>query len=1308
MAGRLTSINDFNGNSVQLSYNSFGVLTQVVDSAGGTYAFNSNPNTMLLTNVTFNSWKINFGYDATNRLVSKTITNTSGIYTGVNTTWQFQYGANGLLSQIIDPRGNTGTSVQYDQYGRMTNEMDALGRATTTFYDTPSFLQLTRIDPGTNTWLETYDRKGNMLAQADPLGNTTSYTYDTNADRISIARPLGWTSAFSYDNRANIIASTNALGLVSQWTMDAFFNKAVQAVNPTGWTNAYSLNETNGNLLMHSDAIGALVNYTYATNGLVLSSTDANGHTTSFSYDTNGFLISKTDPATNVTRYTYNDVGWKLSEINALNQVTTYAYDLNGNIVQTVDPLNRTYTKTYDANGNLLSASDAKGQLTTFGYDAANQKIAMTNRAGFAWIYAYNSRGSLQSTTDPLGDTVSRTYDAANRLVAVTAPLGNTVSNIYDADGNVTTTIDQLGQRWSKTYDRLDRVVASSDPRGDVTTTTFDADGRVSEITSPNGYPTTHSYDGRGRLIKWVDAQNFQWLYSYDGVGNITNITDALGGHYIMAYGLRNERLFEQNQDSNIWHYAYDPLLRLQQKTDPNGIIRTYSYDAGSRVTEVDYSTERVDAFTYDLNNNPVIMSRSGSGPATLNQLSYDSMDRVVGDTDTFGNTVGYGYDAVGRRATLTYPGGKILTYNYDALNRLTNQVDWSGRQMNYTYDKVGRLLTRTYPNNIVQSNAFDNAGRITALNYSLLDAQPSTNNYASIALTYAYDLNGNKTGSTEQGTLDWPMPSLHNESSSYTPAGKLTTRTDALSATNNFTYQYDSSGNMTNAVSVGQSYALTYDEDNRTMSIQWQLGAMMDETISNRYDVLGRRVSETAAGIETRYALDLGGGMERVLCDMNSSIITAWYVHGPDLCYKVDATNSLTCYHADAMGNVIALTDVNTNLISEYAYTPYGRNLSSTNYPAAPSNPYLFVGSQGVMEDLPDLYFMHARYYSADASAFLSTDPVRHIGPEWMPVTYTYAGDNPMSLFDINGMDSQPAGEFSYSPNFNAMFNQPSTETGTSWEDFQAWGAFGAGYYYESESEIQTTFNTTSWTYPAHVISSQVPTTPSNPTQAKQTVFATYTRSGLGVGLGASFSEAFSETEPFTPGNESFIGTGDADVGPIGVGGQGALSWAPGQSPLSQGSTSFSISIGPAKSNVGLSVGTGPQIGLNLGLGGAGFLVSSSSGGSGGVGAAQSAIPSHTITAAAVAIGANSMQSTPPASTSSIVGTTTTTTTTSSSSGGGAFATTTTVVQSTATSGNQVTQAIQQAVNTASTAVQNAVHTVVQSVSSFLSSIHL
>ena len=52
----------------------------------------------------------------------------------------------------------------------------------------------------------------------------------------------------------------------------------------------------------------------------------------------------------------------------------------------------------------------------------------------------------------------------------------------------------------------------------------------------------------------------------------------------------------------------------------------------------------------------------------------------------------------------------------------------------------------------------------------------------------------------------------------------------------------------------------------------------------------------------------------------------------------------------------------------------------------------------------IPGLYFMRARYYSADAGVFLSTDPVKHVGPGWMPSLYSYANLNPPSFGDPNG----------------------------------------------------------------------------------------------------------------------------------------------------------------------------------------------------------------------------------------------------------------------------------------------------------------
>ena len=1012
MKGRLLKIQDFNGNTVQLQWNqSIGVLTQVVDSVSGTYRFNYNAG-YSLTNVTFGQWQVNFAYDTTNRLISKTLANTSGLYAAVNTTWQFQYGANGLLARIIDPRGNPNLFVQYDQYGRQTNQMDALNRATVTRYGVPGNRQITRIDGETNSWIETYDRKGHILAQQDPLTNITSYAYDANGNRISVTEPLGWQTTYGFDSRANAIARTNALGEVSHWTIHPFFNKAINDIDPSGWTNFYTLDNNTGNLLAQSDALGTLVSYTYRTNGLVDTATDANGRLTRFDYNTNGFLISKIDPSTNTWTYNYNDVGWKLSEVNPLGEVSSYSYNLNGNVIQAIDPLFRHFTKSYDASGNLLSESDGKGQLTTYNYDAANQRTNMVDRAGTnKWTFTYTLRGKLASTIDPQNNTVTQTYDPANRLVSATDPLGNAVTNLYDANGNQILLIDKIGQRWTKTFDPLNRVVAESDPQGDTRQTSYDQVGRIKVVTMPNGYPSTHTYDGRGRLVKWVDAENFQWLYDYDGNAKITNITDALNGHYVMTYGPRNERLTELNQDTNQWAYAYDELLRLKQQTDPNGTTRSLDYDAGGRLLTVQFNTGRRNTLTYDDNNNPRTITRRVGTISTTTQLNYDTLDRVTEETDTFQQTVRYGYDSLGRITTLTYPDGKVLTQKFDPLGRLIKQVDWAARQMKYTYDKAGRLLTRAYPNGVIQTNTFDSAGRITGLSYSPSTINPNSIN---LALTYAYDRNGNKTGGGEMGTFAWPLPSVVDESSHFTPAGRITGRVDALNATNNFAYQFDKSGNMTNAVMASggitaQSWALTYDEDNRTTSIHWQVLPLTDKLITNRYDALGRRVSRTLDGVETRYALDLQGSMERILCDTDAGgNITAWYVHGPDLCYKVNATNGLTCYHADAQANIIALTDGNANLVAQYAYTTYGRSLGSTNFQSNISNPYLFVGSQGVMEELPGLYFMRARYFSADAGVFLSTDPVKKIGPGWKPEPYAYGYGNPLTYRDPNGEYAQ------------------------------------------------------------------------------------------------------------------------------------------------------------------------------------------------------------------------------------------------------------------------------------------------------------
>jgi RHS repeat-associated protein len=1040
--GRLKEIQDLNGNRLAVAIyeagDKAGLVNTVTDTSGGVWTFNYSAQN-LLQSVTGLGWTVNFTYDGSNRLATRSLTGPAAYDVPASTTWQFQYTAadpTGLVYRINDPRGNRAIEVAYDKYGRKTTEWDGVGRITTTQYNVPALRQMTTtrqagdspVPANDRTVVDTFDRKLHVITHRDALGFVVSFEYNEAGNVVAATDAKGYRSVMTYDSRSNMLTTNDPLGRTTRREYNHILaggiphNQVTKEIRPgteeapSGWENRFTY-DTAGNLLTHSDDIGTLALHTYDAKGLVTSSKDGNGNEVRFGYDTNGFQNSRTiafgTPQAATWTSVRTELGWMFSETNPLQEPTRLSHNLYGQVTRTEDAIGRNFTRLYDANGNLTDESDGNGVLTKYQYNAADERIRRTYRLSNVWEFEYNSFGELHLTRSPTvlsdgttqQDTVTNSYDANGRLIRVTDPYNDFSSFEYDANGNQTASIDKLGKRWENTYDALDRVVAERDPDGNVKRVFFDAAGRVKTVATPNGFPSTHEYDGRSRLRVWKDAEGFRWIYTYDGAGNILNIEDALGGHYVMTYGPRNERLSELNQDFKSWTYTYDPLIRLKTQLDPNGTGKTLSYDAVGRLDSLEFSTGRINSHGYDNNNNVVSVVRTKPGTAsTALNLDYDDLDRLTETRDAFSRTVRYSYDSIGRVRTKTYPGGKVLTQTYDRLGRLKGlSFAWSASQTHtcsFTYDKAGRLTRRTYPNGIIQTNGFDDSGRLKSLEYK------SGGESTLIALDYAYDRNGNKIGGSEQGTLDWQAGATPNfdEKSRFTAAGKLIDRTDTdPTIPKVMNYTYDNSGNMTLAATPGESYSLAYDEDNRTTSIQWENG-LSSKDIINRYDALGRRISRKADGIETRYVLDLVGGMERTLCDTDSSgNIQTWYVHGPDLGFKVSNAGTITCYHSDAMGNVVRTTDTAGATVNEYAYTPYGRSLDTAD--SAPDlDPFRFVGSQGVMLELPGLYFMRARYYSADAGVFLATDPVKNIGPGWKSVLHGYAAANPILYNDPRG----------------------------------------------------------------------------------------------------------------------------------------------------------------------------------------------------------------------------------------------------------------------------------------------------------------
>ncbi len=899
----------------------------------------------------------------------------------------------------------------------------------------------------------------NCVAETNLAGGTPSSPGTLKRQ----TEPLGWVTTFdTYDERANLLQKTDALGYVWKWTfakssdpagangklndgsttpVTSLLNRSLTDTRPrvagetADWQNRY-LYDTKGNLLRHEDDIGALAIYTYNPKGQVETARDGNLNFSSTAYDPlTGYRITSTDPYLKTTTYQTTELGWVKSTTNPLGESVTSDFDINGRVVRTTNHMGHSVSTVLDSIGRQLSVTDAKNQKGESQYNGSNLREWSKDRMGNRTDFFYNQRSLPIRTTSPsvpisqatglpagLNLISERSYDNAGRPLRETDPAGDYVEHTYDANGNEAVTRDKTGKLYKKQYDALNRIAVEVDPLGNTRSTTFDEAGRVLTITNPNGSVTRHEYDGRGRLKKWTDPEGNLWTYTYDGVGNITNIKDALNGNYIMTYDFRNARLTEKNQDDLEWTYTYDELGRLKTQREPTGITRTLTYDAAGRVLLVNFSTGRQNLLSYDHNGNVNVAYRfdGGSLPPTFTTFDYDSLDRPIYSNDVFSKKVEYGYDALSRVTSLTYPGGKVLSQEFDSRSRLVRQTtpaNWGSHTLTYSWDQQGRLTGQTYPNGITRAASYDDSGRQKTLSYT-----DPTNTAAQIALTYGYDSNGNQTSAKEKGLPTYISPVAHDETSLYTAAGRIQTRTDSAdpSGIKNWNYEFKNADNTpsfnlsraTN-LTIG-SLALTYDEDNRTTRLVVTPPTGSSSSIANRYDAMGRRISRTLttptnAATETRYVLNLIGGMERILADTNASgNISSYYIHGPDLAMKISATDptQITCFHADASGNIVRLTDRTRAATAQYAYSDYGRPFAVTGATGTDTNPYRFVGSQGVMEEpiLPGLYFMRARYYLADAGVFLSADPVKNIGPGWKPEVYGYGNANPQRFNDPNG----------------------------------------------------------------------------------------------------------------------------------------------------------------------------------------------------------------------------------------------------------------------------------------------------------------
>ncbi len=191
--------------------------------------------------------------------------------------------------------------------------------------------------------------------------------------------------------------------------------------------------------------------------------------------------------------------------------------------------------------------------------------------------------------------------------------------------------------------------------------------------------------------------------------------------------------------------------------------------------------------------------------------------------------------------------------------------------------------------------------------------------------------------------------------------------------------------------LSTGYGVSYTFDYEHRLIGI--------GSSYQFSYDGTGNRLEAVRGGVVTRYIY--GAGRNLLAEADGSNNITRYYIYGLGLLAMVTPSDQVYCYHFNAVGSTIAMTDQTQAMVNKYAYDPFG---NIVNQIEAVAQPFRFVGQLGVMTEPNGVYYMRARYYDPDVGRFISEDPTGFEGGDVNLMAY--AQNNPVNWVDPLGLD--------------------------------------------------------------------------------------------------------------------------------------------------------------------------------------------------------------------------------------------------------------------------------------------------------------
>jgi len=623
-----------------------------------------------------------------------------------------------------------------------------------------------------------YDDSGRLRQTWNPQISTplkTSYSYDS-AGRITTLTPpgqLAWT--FTYGQAGNAATAGDGMLLAaSRPTLKAGSKSETDGTATTSVVYDVPLSGSAAPNAMGTSDVAAWGQTDVPTDATAVFPADAVPASHS------GGSLTKSDYARATVLY-MDATGRQVNSAVPGGHVSTAEYDHSGNTVRELTPANRELA--------LATTGTQLAELTSLNIDdqtTAQRAERLSTRT------AYSDDGVRETEEyGPLHEAVLTSVlkaGSAGTDLTAGSPVSVRSHTVLTYDegrpsGSTTAVVNQVTT--VKTGGYVDGYPSDADVRTSTIAYDWTVGMPTKTVTDPDGLAitTSASYDSQGRPIRTAQPKSsgsdagavVTTYYSATGTG-------ACNGHPEWA-GLLCSTAPASSITGGGSNPSELPTKTVQYDWWGNPTVTTETANTVTRTTTVSYDAA-------GRTNQTAITG--GSGQAVGNSTTtYDSDNGLTATATSNGQTITYGYDALGREISYNDGAGNTSTTAYDALNRVATSTDSAPSTTTYTYD------TSVDPRGLETSRTDSVAGTFTAT-YDGNGAPVTETLPGGYTLTVGQDETGTETSRVYSRDSDKAI--VASDTIEQSVQDQVATETGTAGTTRSRAYAYDAAGRLTQA----------------------------------------------------------------------------------------------------------------------------------------------------------------------------------------------------------------------------------------------------------------------------------------------------------------------------------------------------------------------------------------------------------------------------------------------------------------------------------------------------------------------------